>query len=151
MAEDAGDFAGEPNKPETVRAVSEGFVLDFEDFVVKLKNFGERSAWGDFGIVWVEFEDAVVVGAEGEFIGGGEHAKAHEAAKFASGNLERLRSGVSFGDDSAGGNPDGEHVFADVGRATNDLDKTVVVGVDGGVQSFSGVDFAEMKMKIILI
>ena len=48
MTEDAGDFASKANQPEAVGAVSEGFVFDFDDFVVKVKCLGKRIAGVDF-------------------------------------------------------------------------------------------------------
>jgi len=83
--------------------------------------------------VGVDFKDAFMSGAEVEFVDGGEHAVALDAAEFFGADNEWFFVAEGGRDGGAGRNPDGEQAFFDVGRAANYGDEAFGIAGNEGV------------------
>ena len=92
---------------------------------------------GEFG---VDFGDAFVVGAEVEFVKGGEHAMGFVAAELADAETEAFAV-VGGRDDGAWGEPDGQHASVDVGGTADDLDGGGAGGFESVRSGFGSAEF----------
>ena len=112
---DGGDLACHAVVAPEVGAMGERFVVDLNDRVGGAT--GDRIA----GVADGKFDDTFVLGADAEFLGGSEHARAVDSAELRVGDAELAR-----------GNIGGQKIRAAVGGSADDLLDAVAASVDRG-------------------